>query len=324
MDPVDQGRFTYSITPPPGWTVQVFPGTEKLPGAIVIVQSPDKEVFSLLEYISGPVSQKNAIEILSKGNFNSRFLFSKAKPPELTSAHPNSAMGSVHYLTSNGLPGRARISCLKSGGNVVVLAFGAPGEHFDSLDQSFGRVIWLFDPSAQPSTQTSPSPAHPQPQSLPAQHQPVSLPSPPKTAPHQPEVLPVPPPPAQKQQPPVAPNATPISYVKFTEPEKGTFTMEVPKGWTVKGGFNHPIPGDRRAWIQVDSPDGIRIACDPTFPQNLCHFRDQPEGQFANMAAGGQLLNLKPSAERVGDYYVDVFLSRPLGGVSRPQRRPPR
>jgi len=127
-------------------------------------------------------------------------------------------------------------------------------------------------------------------------------------------------PPPMPEPLPVQPG--PISYVQFTDPQSGSFTVDVPRGWNVQGGLAHPMPGDRRIWMAVSSADGISIFCDPSFPQNLCHFPGQAEGQFARMAAGGQLLNLRPSAEVVADFYLKNFVSGHLGPLTPLQRRP--
>lgn len=382
-----QGRSGCSVKPPEGWTVQAFPGS------IVIVVSPDGEAFSLIEFMSGPATQKPLNEILGKGLFRSTSFFPKAKPPEIAPQSGDSAMGFVHYVTPKGAAGRARLECLKKDGNIVLLAYAAPESFFAQVEPLLQRNLELFGPSvspipSQPQHQPVPAPApqnqpqHPAPQTLPPQIPAVTQPeanpwrfksaskafsamdayirdaSPAPEAPHstaftqpvqplasflspQHESLPAqyrPATPAQPQggpsqhaelrqpvqgqQNPAVPHGTPGPYVKFTEPEKGSFTTEVPQGWQVKGGFNHPMPGDRRPWIEAASPDGIYIACDPSFPQNFCHFRDQIEGRLATMAAGGQLLNLSPSAPRLADFYVENFASHHFGPLQPQQRRP--
>lgn len=399
MDPIQlSSRAGCSIKPPQGWTVQAFPGS------IVIVLSPDGEAFSLIEFITGPASQKPLSEILGKGLFRSTSFFPKAKRPEIgASESGDSASGFVQYITPKGATGRARLTCLKKDGNLVLLAYAAPESLFAQVEPLLQRNLDLFGPSPasslsqqpghQPApvqqAQNQPAPVQPPPQQQPAMAQlgplPQSLidslndPNNPwrfKTAskafnnmdayirddsPHPEAAKPVPfaepvqplrpltppqqeqlrvqhqpafspqhqavspqhqAPQAQGQHPSATPGSAPSSYIQFSEPERGTFTVEVPRGWQVKGGFNHPMPGDRRPWIETASPDGIYIACDPGFPQTFCHFRDQFEGQLATMAAGGQLLNLKPSAQRVNDFYVQNFASRHFPTLQAQQRRP--
>jgi hypothetical protein len=387
MDSIQrQSRSGCSIKPPQGWTVQAFSGS------IVMVLSPDGEAFSLVEFITGPASQKPLSEILGKGLFRSTSFFPKAKRPEIgASESDDSASGFVQYATPKGVTGRARLTCLKKDGNIVLLAYAAPDSFFAQVEPLLQRNLELFGPSSalilpqQPQRQEAPMRRQPQQQPAMAQlsqeqiealkqaannpwrfktagkafnnmdayirddspkpeaAEPVPFaepvqPLPPFTPPQQ-ERLPAqhqPAMPAQHQvvspqhqgprapaqEQPAKPGSAPSPYVKFSEPERGTFTAEVPRGWQVKGGFNHPMPGDRRPWIEAASPDGIYIACDPSFPQNFCHFRDQFEGQLATMAAGGQLLNLKPSAQRVADFYVENFASRHFGALQPQQRRP--
>jgi hypothetical protein len=391
MDPIqNKGRAGCSIKAPQGWTVQAFPGS------IVLVGSPDGEAFSLVEFITGPASQKPVSEILGKGLFHSTSFFPKAKRPEIAAPESaDSAAGFVQYITPRGLPGRAHLTCLKKGGNVLLLAYAAPETLFAQVEPLLRSILDLSEPSAAPVARPVPSlpqqlqqqpvlqqpalvlPAffgQPQPQ-IPGLDEPKANPwtaksadkafnnmdayirdDPPKAEgaahvpvakPAQPLPSPAPPPPPppvppqhqlrpaqqptqqqpaqhpQAQHPQAAPqHQAPSPYSRYTEPEKGTYTVEVPHGWRVNGGFNHPMPGDRRPWIEAASPDGIYIACEPGFPQSFCHFRDQPEGHPATLAAGGQLLNLKPSAQRLNDFYLENVASRYFGPLQLQQRRP--
>ena len=391
MDPVrNKVRARCSIKAPQGWTVQAFPGS------IVQVSSPDGEAFSLVEFITGQAVQKPVGEILGKGLFHSTSFFSKARRPEIAAAESaDSAPAFVQYITPGGVPGRAHLTCLKKGDNILLLAYAAPETMFAQVEPLLRGILDLSEPSAMPAP-SLPQPPQQQPlvQKLVLQqpvvptpplhlpevfrqpqpqipgldepkanpwtakgaqkvvtgmeayirddspkteqtpHVPVAKPAQPQPAPPPPPPPPVSPqhqlrpaqPPAQQPpvpHPPAAPQhqAAPL-YSKYTEPEKGTYTVEVPRGWRISGGFNHPMPGDRRPWIEVASPEGIYIACEPGFPQSFCHFRDQPEGYPATLAAGGQLLNLKPSAQRVGDYYLANVASRHLGPLQMQQRRP--
>lgn len=112
-----------------------------------------------------------------------------------------------------------------------------------------------------------------------------------------------------------------VTYTPFTEPQMGTFTTEVPKGWRVKGGFAHPMPGDRRPWIELSSRDGIYVLSDPEMPQSLCHFPGQPEGVFVTMAAGGQMLNLTPDAAALADFYLTHLAELRIGKFQVVQKR---
>jgi len=74
----------------------------------------------------------------------------------------------VHYVTPKGVTCRARVTCLKKDGNVVLLAYAAPESFFASVEPLLQRNLELFGPSS-----ASPLPQQPQHQPLPVQqHQP--------------------------------------------------------------------------------------------------------------------------------------------------------
>jgi hypothetical protein len=113
----------------------------------------------------------------------------------------------------------------------------------------------------------------------------------------------------------------PLAYRTFAEPQTAAFSFDVPVGWNMRGGLAHPSPGDRRVWFEMQSTEGVYLLSDPGFPQNLCHYRDQLEGHYAQTAVGIPLLNLKPSAARLNDYYLkSVGLAR-FGKPRAQQRR---
>lgn len=49
-------------------------------------------------------------------------------------------------------------------------------------------------------------------------------------------------------------------YTTFTDPDQNSFTVEVPRGWSVQGGMTRPRPIDARPWVKVTSPDGLITA----------------------------------------------------------------
>lgn len=107
-----------------------------------------------------------------------------------------------------------------------------------------------------------------------------------------------------------------LSFVPFTDPQNGTFTVEVPRGWTVRGGFHHPAPGDRRMFVEVQSPDGIVVLFgDPSSPQSLCHVLMAPEGEYVPASTGCNFLNLPPSGQRLAGYYLERIAPQRFGPV---------
>ncbi|MGA3162451.1 MAG: hypothetical protein ABSC77_14685 [Terracidiphilus sp.] len=51
-------------------------------------------------------------------------------------------------------------------------------------------------------------------------------------------------------------SAGPLSYVNWSDPQEGAFTIQVPKGWQVAGGAFHLTATDVRSAVTMISPDG--------------------------------------------------------------------
>jgi hypothetical protein len=81
-----------------------------------------------------------------------------------------------------------------------------------------------------------------------------------------------------------------VSWVKFTDPLEQAFTLEVPQGWTVKGGMFRLGYSDHRQMVDMTSPDGkinIRlgdISIPPYFLPNQSHL----EGEVYDLGAQAQ------------------------------------
>lgn len=58
-------------------------------------------------------------------------------------------------------------------------------------------------------------------------------------------------------------------FVKWTEPKEKAFSLEVPKGWTIRGGVTRPGKTDTRQYVQAESPqkDAMIQLGDPSLPQ---------------------------------------------------------
>jgi hypothetical protein len=80
------------------------------------------------------------------------------------------------------------------------------------------------------------------------------------------------------------------AWVKFTDPLEQAFTLEVPQGWTVKGGMFRLGYSDHREMVDMTSPDGkinIRIgdlSIPPYFVPNQFHH----EGEVYDLGAQAQ------------------------------------
>jgi hypothetical protein len=351
-----KGRLCYSIKPPQDWMVETL-----ALAITVVRSPDWEAFSSLEFLVGPESQKSVSEILAKGRFYSTSFFPKAQPPKITEAPNNDSATALVQFTTRKGSAGRATLRGSRQGNMVVIQAQAAPDQLYTELLPVLEQSIRLPDSaSAQPADDFSLQQWHMKHVAAALRGLPVQKPAPPDPdaaarTDHPPPQPPVqsPPPlpdlrnfstpgnfrksigsmedyiktePASPHPPmgppkPAGPPPLPDPYVKFTEPEKGTFTMEVPRGWHVKGGFNHPMPGDRRPWFEAVSPDGIYIACDPAVPQNLCHFRDQAEGQFAVMAAGGQLLNLKPSAERLGDFYVEHVASRLPGPLQKQQRR---
>jgi hypothetical protein len=102
---------------------------------------------------------------------------------------------------------------------------------------------------------------------------------------------------------PPAPSA--LSFVRFTDPTEGAFTLEVPRGWQVRGGLNHAGLGDFRWFVEARSPDGITIIQgDPNCPQIFYHYANATEEVMYSTPQGCTYLSLPPQAKRLANYYL--------------------
>jgi hypothetical protein len=81
-----------------------------------------------------------------------------------------------------------------------------------------------------------------------------------------------------------------VTWVKFTDPLEQAFTLEVPQGWTVKGGMFRLGYSDHREMIDMTSPDGkinIRIG-DLSIPPYFLPNQSHREGEIYDLGAQAQ------------------------------------
>ena len=84
-----------------------------------------------------------------------------------------------------------------------------------------------------------------------------------------------------------------VEWVKFEDPGEKAFTLEVPQGWTVRGGLFRLGFSDERAMVDMTSPDGkinVRLGdvAIPTYETpNQYHPR---EGEIYDLGAQAQLI----------------------------------
>jgi hypothetical protein len=89
---------------------------------------------------------------------------------------------------------------------------------------------------------------------------------------------------------PVSAPAANITWVKFTDPLEQAFTLEVPQGWTVKGGMFRLGYSDHRQMVDMTSPDGkinIRIG-DLSIPVYFLPNQSHREGEVYDLGAQAQ------------------------------------
>ncbi|RMF26782.1 MAG: hypothetical protein D6765_08445 [Bacteroidetes bacterium] len=48
----------------------------------------------------------------------------------------------------------------------------------------------------------------------------------------------------------------PVTYVTYTDPAEGAFSLEVPKGWKTEGSLNRKTALAYSPWVRITSPDG--------------------------------------------------------------------
>ena len=98
--------------------------------------------------------------------------------------------------------------------------------------------------------------------------------------------------PSRAAKPVVA--ASDVTYVSWTDPREGAFSLQVPKGWSVEGGLIRRNALDPRAVLRIKSPDGAILLSggDGEIPgfvlPNPQWSRVFPEGSWYSPGAGIQ------------------------------------
>ena len=107
------------------------------------------------------------------------------------------------------------------------------------------------------------------------------------------------------------------SWVSFQDPVERAFTLDVPKGWTVKGGLFRMGYSDARPMIDLQSPDGrvnvrLRDVSIPSyFVPNQFHSR---EGEIYDLGAQAQLTVAR---YRNGSEYAGLYARARFNSVCR-------
>lgn len=86
--------------------------------------------------------------------------------------------------------------------------------------------------------------------------------------------------------------APPVTWTKFEDPFERAFTLEVPQGWTAKGGLFRLGYSDQRPMVDLRSPDGkinIRLG-DISIPSYVVPDQLHREGQGYDLGAQAQMV----------------------------------
>jgi hypothetical protein len=83
-----------------------------------------------------------------------------------------------------------------------------------------------------------------------------------------------------------------LAWVSFQDPFEKAFTLEVPRGWTAKGGLFRMGYSDERPMVDLTSPDGrinVRLG-DVSIPVYTSPVQFHPEGTVYDLGAQAQLI----------------------------------
>lgn len=108
-------------------------------------------------------------------------------------------------------------------------------------------------------------------------------------------------------------HSPPVLFVSFTDPKEGAFTVEVPKGWSARGGLFRFASVDTRPALELISPDGrIRITSGdaeiPTFslPSQTLAFAGFTEGSWYSPGYG---VNMMVRRYLAGAQFAEHYVS---------------
>jgi hypothetical protein len=85
-----------------------------------------------------------------------------------------------------------------------------------------------------------------------------------------------------------APGGPASGTTTFTDPTENAFTIQVPQGWSVKGGVQRASPTAATPWISATSPDGATVISigDPSIPSFILPSPYHAAGSTVQNAAG--------------------------------------
>lgn len=216
-----------------GFVIEHPPGwkVETPASDMVIVHSPDSSRIVIIQGImTKPGTTSREWLDGAPLRFLTLFPNSQAGPIVQRSRQPDESMMFLTYQSPSG-PSRAGLLVALDRGAGMMYGIAAPANQFERAKHELLRILQSF-------SVTNP-----------------------------------PPPPGMKRLPapaaaPGKPNVPNVEYTRWSDPVEQAFSIEVPKGWTVKGGTLRKASVDVRQWLQEYSPDGqtMVFGSDPTIP----------------------------------------------------------
>jgi hypothetical protein len=311
MEQTYQDPSGFSIKYPAGWAA-----FRHNSGAAVVTNLQEL-AFVVIQELSKPLPGTER-DILAQLQFPAAVLLAQPKVGPIESPAPGIASCYVNFKFPSGAPGQAVVTCEKFMNGAIVTVCAAQDL------KRIGPVMWLIRRSyTGDKIRTAPELFNSIQRGTPAQYD--DMPAPPQTAPPQPTrpaVAHTVPPPPRVPQPPRSPQPPPpaqpqaLRFNRYTDPQAGTFTIDIPEGWQVRGGFSHPGLGDRRTFAEVRSPQGISVLLgDPDCPQA---FYENPMawGQgFITYPTGCVFLNLKCSGKNLAAWYLKNVAPQRFGPI---------
>jgi len=337
MEIVDRDWQTYqdptgfSLRHPPGWEA-----CRHATGAAFVI-SPDQRAFVLLQEMS-TLGGAMPVNMVQQGAFPGAAILQQAQAGQLAKDNNGRLSCYVKFRFPDNAPGLALVACEPFSSLVWLVSVCAAREPMGL--QNAASLLWWITRSYRRlpnATFAGSAPVAPRADGEPPRPPAINLgddflgktvayapmPAGPAPVATQPQTAP---PPVVQPAPPVRP-APPapspaLAYDRFTEPQMGTFQIDVPRGWQVRGGFLHPGLGDRRLFVEAHSPQGVSVFLgDPNFPQIFYHNPMVWGENFIPYPQGCTFLNLAASGKKLAQYYLKNVAPQRLGPIKTVSER---
>lgn len=266
----------FTLQHPEGWAAYRHNS-----GAALVTNLQDP-AFVAIQELSNPLPGAER-DILAQLKFPAAVLLAQPKVGPVENQTPGIATCYVDFKFPNDAPGRAILTCEKFINGAIVTVCAAKDL------RSMGPTMWQIRRSyAGDKIRTASELFHSILLRMPAE----SPDTPPQSQPQ------------------------PLAFNRYTDPQAGTFTLDVPQGWQVRGGFHHPGLGDRRMFAEVQSSQGVSVLLgDPNCPQ-VFYQNPMAWGQdFITYPTGCVFLNLKCSGKDLAAWYLKNVAPQRFGPI---------